>query len=109
MLISIHKIRDDPRFDKMKHIRLLIFGKVQGVFFRASTLDKAQKLQITGWVRNNKEGTVEILASGTDDQLKALMAWCKKGPPNANVTKIEYVTIEQNKRLLPNFFIAETF
>ena len=62
-----------------------VTGKVQGVFFRQSTMEKAKSLGITGWVRNIPDGSVEIMASGTVDQLTALFNWCHEGPEDAAV------------------------
>lgn len=70
--------------------RLSLSGRVQGVFFRASTEDKAKALGLTGWVRNRNDGRVEIMAEGQVDQLKALYDWCLKGgPPEARVDDIQ--------------------
>ncbi len=64
-------------------------GKVQGVFYRQSTVEKATKLGITGTVRNLPDGNVEIVATGTVDQLKQFTSWCNEGPPRAVVTKVK--------------------
>ncbi len=73
----------------MQRARIRIKGKVQGVFFRASTRETAQRLGIKGWVRNLSDGTVETVAEGEDDALEKFIAWCKKGPENALVTDID--------------------
>lgn len=65
-----------------------VTGKVQGVFFRQSTKEEALRLGITGWVKNNKDGSVSILATGTPSQLAALEAWSKKGPSRARVDSV---------------------
>ncbi len=70
-------------------IIIQVSGKVQGVFYRQSTLEKAISLSINGWVKNNKDGTVEMLAEGSPEALSELINWCKKGPKNAVVTKVE--------------------
>jgi acylphosphatase len=72
----------------MPTIHLVIKGKVQGVFYRATAQDVAQQIGVTGWVRNTDEGNVEIKATGTEEQLQRLVAWCKQGPPKAIVTDI---------------------
>ena len=64
-------------------------GRVQGVFFRASTRDKAIEIGLQGWVRNLSDGRVEALACGTEQQLATLEAWLHKGPPMASVTRLE--------------------
>lgn len=66
-----------------------IKGKVQGVFFRASTRETAQKLGIRGWVRNLSDGTVETVAEGDSDALEKFIDWCKKGPESAMVTDVD--------------------
>ena len=72
----------------MKGLHLLIFGTVQGVFFRKSTLQKATELKLKGWVRNRKEGTVEVQAEGPEEALIQLLQWCGKGPPTSKVEKV---------------------
>ncbi|HVZ56206.1 MAG TPA: acylphosphatase [Chitinophagaceae bacterium] len=69
--------------------RLLVTGKVQGVFYRQSTREKARELGLTGTVRNLPDGRVEIIATGTQTQLEQLRTWCRQGPPRALVTDIE--------------------
>lgn len=68
--------------------RLIVEGYVQGVFFRASTQDKARELQVSGWVRNRWDGTVEVLAEGEESRVTQLIAWCQEGPPGARVTGV---------------------
>ena len=72
----------------MQTIRLIIKGKVQGVYYRQSTREKAQQLGVTGTVKNLADETVEILASGTPEQLQQLKDWCRQGPPRSLVTDI---------------------
>lgn len=72
----------------MKTIRLIIKGKVQGVFFRATAKDIADRLGIQGWVRNLPDNNVEIIASAPDELLTQLIDWCKKGPPRASVDEV---------------------
>ncbi|MEJ0106024.1 MAG: acylphosphatase [Bacteroidota bacterium] len=69
-------------------IKLIVEGKVQGVFYRHSTKEKATELGITGTVRNLKNGNVEIIATGTAEQLAQLTQWCYHGPPHAIVNNI---------------------
>jgi acylphosphatase len=73
-------------------IHCYVTGKVQGVWFRASTKDEAEKLGITGWARNLADGRVEILACGEKDKIAILSDWLKQGPPLANV--IDFSTEE---------------
>ncbi|MBI4774144.1 MAG: acylphosphatase [Deltaproteobacteria bacterium] len=70
--------------------RLLIRGFVQGVFFRASTRDEAQRLGVSGWVRNRRDGDVEALVEGDRGSVERLIEWCRVGgPPTARVTGVE--------------------
>lgn len=81
----------------MKTLRIVIKGKVQGIFFRANTKKAADKLSITGYVKNLSNGDVEILAQGEEKSLKKFLEFCKKGPENAKVESIETKEINLNK------------
>jgi len=72
-----------------KHLNLKVSGRVQGVWYRASTERKANELGICGFVQNESNGNVYIECEGTEEQLNLLIAWCKKGPPLANVSNIK--------------------
>jgi len=69
-------------------VRLVIEGRVQGVFFRDSTRREADRLGVTGWVKNRRDGAVEVLAEGPDDRVRKLVAWCHHGPSHARVIRI---------------------
>ena len=73
----------------MQTISITVSGKVQGVFYRQSTKEKAVALGINGRVENLKNGDVYIIATGTEVQLEALTAWCHLGPSRAVVSKVE--------------------
>lgn len=73
----------------LAEVILKIYGDVQGVGFRYSTVRQAQLLTLTGFVRNLPDGSVEILAQGEKENLEKLIAWTKKGPYFAEVEKIE--------------------
>lgn len=60
-------------------------GHVQGVWYRASTVEQARAHGLTGWVRNRADGSVELEAQGDEAQVAALLAWCAHGPPAARV------------------------
>jgi acylphosphatase len=79
----------------MPALHLIITGKVQGVFFRASAKKVAEGLRIKGWVKNTREGNVEILCQGENKELEAFIAWCKKGPSNATVENVKSVPAEE--------------
>lgn len=72
----------------MQTISITVSGKVQGVFYRQSAKEKAMALGITGSVKNEKSGNVFIVATGTKEQLDALVAWCRQGPPKARVADV---------------------
>ena len=69
----------------LKAIKIKVSGKVQGVFFRASTHQEAQKLGLKGWCMNLPDGRVEIYAEGESEALDQLIKWCQSGPPMARV------------------------
>jgi acylphosphatase len=73
----------------MKHVTIRVSGKVQGVFFRASTEKEAQKLKLSGIVRNELDGSVYIEAEGNETAIEQLIVWCRKGPERARVDKCE--------------------
>ncbi len=89
----------------MKTIHLLIIGKVQGVFFRASTKDEAIKHGIKGWVQNKQNGDVEVLASGEEKNLEEFVKWCHKGPSKAIVKNV--VISKINEPYLHDFHIKK--
>ena len=68
--------------------RLIIKGKVQGVYFRARAKEFADNAGITGWVRNTVDGCVEALASGSAEHLELFIHWCRRGPQRAVVDEI---------------------
>lgn len=72
-----------------QRVHLYISGRVQGVFYRASTEAIARQLGLTGWVRNLPDGRVEALAEGPREALDRLVSWCRQGPPAAHVEGVE--------------------
>lgn len=73
----------------MKRVRVEVSGKVQGVFFRDSCRREARAREVSGWVRNTGTGTVEAELEGADADVDALVAWCRSGPPQAHVERVE--------------------
>ncbi|UOQ74321.1 acylphosphatase [Hymenobacter cellulosilyticus] len=73
----------------IEHRNFHVHGRVQGVFFRQSTRAEAQRLGLTGFARNNADGTVSIEAEGPAEALDALQAWCHQGPLTARVDRVE--------------------
>jgi len=70
-------------------VLLNIYGRVQGVFFRAETLKQANKLALTGWVQNNNNGTVQAIAEGDKQSIDQLISWCEEGSSAAAVDKVD--------------------
>ncbi len=73
----------------MKAVRLRAHGRVQGVFFRDSMRAEAERLGVSGWVRNDPDGTVEALVSGEPAAVDALVAWAHDGPAGARVERLD--------------------
>ena len=78
-----------PQKQTPRQVRLKISGDVQGVLFRIGAREKAQSLGISGWVKNNPDGTVSIHAAGAPGNLQTFIDWCKTGPESATVEKVE--------------------
>ena len=83
--------------------RIRVTGRVQGVWYRGWTVDSARALGLSGWVRNRRDGSVEILAEGVATALDALVAQCRHGPPSARVDR---VTVEEADESVPAGFEA---
>ena len=73
------------------NVHVLISGRVQGVWYRASTKQTAEQLGIFGWVRNTKEGNVEAVFEGEENLVNEMINWCKIGPPLAKVENVEVI------------------
>lgn len=74
----------------LKHYSIQVSGKVQGVFFRATAKKVAIELGIAGWVRNEPDGTVQIEAEGSEEQLNQFLEFCRRGPERAIVDNVDY-------------------
>jgi acylphosphatase len=72
-------------------VRVTVAGRVQGVFFRASCADEARRLGLGGWVRNRPDGAVEAAFEGDDAAVGEMLAWCRHGPPLAQVQHVDEV------------------
>lgn len=81
----------------MQTIRLIVKGKVQGVFYRAFIKDTAEQMGITGWVKNLPDKNVELVATSSENILKNFISICRQGPPRAIVEEIikEELPVEQ--------------
>ncbi len=69
-------------------VHTVIIGKVQGVFYRASTENEALRLGLSGWVRNLADGSVEAVFEGSRANVEKMLAWCGQGPPRARVAAV---------------------
>ncbi len=72
-------------------VHVFVSGKVQGVFFRSGTKDKAEELGLAGWVRNLQDGRVEAVFEGEEGKVEKMVEWCRKGPEYARVTGVEVI------------------
>lgn len=72
----------------MIRMHIIVEGRVQGVGYRASTRRLAYQLGLKGWVRNLRDGKVEILVEGSEEMIEILIQWCYRGPTSANVRKV---------------------
>ncbi len=84
----------------LQNVRIVIRGRVQGVFFRATTQEQGTALNLNGWVRNLASGDVEIQASGERKSLQVLIDWCHQGPDAARVDGVE---VEWCEDINPDF------
>jgi len=80
----------------IEHLKIKIFGRVQGVFFRYEALKKAKELNIKGFVKNENDGSLYLEAEGEKENLKKFLKWCRRGPILARVEKIQF---EFNKEI----------
>ncbi len=83
-------------------IRAIVHGKVQGVFYRDSARQQAEALGITGWVKNNKDGSVELHACGEGAKIQLLIDWLHQGPERARVTKVDWneIVLEEHEEFI---------
>ena len=88
-----------------KRVIALVSGSVQGVFYRSETLQKAKELNLTGFVKNEPNGKVEIIAEGEKENLEKLIEWTRQGPTLAKVDKIE-VKWDEDKGEFEDFEIV---
>ena len=79
----------DPNRNGERCVRAVVSGRVQGVFFRAATADRAVELGLRGYVRNLPDGRVEVVAEGNPTAVEALLAFCRTGPPSARVERVD--------------------
>lgn len=82
-----------------RRVRVVIDGRVQGVFFRASLRDEATSRALAGWARNLPDGRLEAELQGSSDAVEALIAWCWQGPPQAHVTGVDVTELDVDPAL----------
>ena len=73
----------------MRRVRVLVRGRVQGVFYRASCAERARGLGLAGWIRNTPAGGVEAAFEGAEAAVDEIVVWCRRGPSGARVDRIE--------------------
>jgi acylphosphatase len=81
----------------MTTIHIIIKGKVQGVFYRDTAKKQADKLDLTGWIRNTEDGNVEAMVSGDNIELDQFVQWCKLGSERSRVEDVNFDTIDNKK------------
>ena len=74
---------------ELARARVKISGRVQGVFFRAEAADRARSLGLAGWIRNNRDGTVEAVFEGPRERVDSIARWCARGPSGAAVESVD--------------------
>lgn len=84
----------------MHQAYLIISGRVQGVFYRASCQEVAESYGLKGYVKNSPTGEVEVLAQGEKEKIEKLIEWCKKGPPGARVSEVETIWENLSQNLI---------
>lgn len=84
-----------------KHLQIRVSGRVQGTLYRVTAQKKALELGITGFARNEADGSVYLEAEGEEEPLKKFVAWCRQGPPAAQVEKVE--ATESSLKNYPGF------
>ena len=88
----------------MKHIKIKVIGKVQGVWFRASTKDKADEQGLSGYVKNEPDGSVFIEVSGAEKLIEDFLKWVKKGP---ELARVDELIVENNDKEYYDGFVIK--
>jgi acylphosphatase len=83
----------------MRRVKILVSGRVQGVYFRMFTQNKAKQFDIKGCARNLPDGRVEIIAEADHGSLESFIKWCHKGPVTARVDDVEIIELESDEAL----------
>ena len=82
-----------------KRVRITVRGRVQGVGFRYAAVTEARRLGVTGWARNQLDGSVEIVADGPTEAIDALLVWCRTGPSMARVREVVHEELARDTPL----------
>lgn len=77
-----------------QRVRLVVTGRVQGVWYRASLQREARRLAVAGWVRNRRDGAVEAEAEGAPDAIRQLVGWARLGPPGSDVRDVAVMPLD---------------
>ena len=77
--------------DEPVRARVVVSGRVQGVFFRGDARDRARSLGVSGWVTNRRDGKVEAVFEGRRDAVESMVGWCRRGPAGASVDDVQVV------------------
>jgi len=72
-----------------QRLHIVVYGKVQGVYFRSYTQAEGNRLGVKGWVKNRADGAVEVVVEGEPDKVAQMLAWLKEGSPGSQVQKVE--------------------
>lgn len=91
--------REDGSSQQPVRIHAVVTGRVQGVGFRYAAADAANRIGVRGWVRNRRDGNVEIVAEGPRAQVRELVEWCHQGPALARVTAVNWSEIAADDEL----------
>ncbi|RMF19236.1 MAG: acylphosphatase [Candidatus Dadabacteria bacterium] len=100
---------DELTLTTERGVRMRIYGTVQGVAFRAATVEQARALGLTGWVRNRTDGSVEIEAYGPRAQIGELIRWAHQGPPAASVSRVDVSELGPGEMPPADFSVRDTF
>lgn len=87
--------------------RVVVSGRVQGVFFRQTTKQRALELGLLGWVRNRADGTLEAVFQGRSAAVADMLSWCHQGPPGARVAAVD-ISEEPLEEPFPRFSVRRT-
>ena len=99
---------DNFNSDEIITLHLNITGRVQGVGYRDSLRMIAQALNVTGWVRNIEDGSVEAIVQGEEQDVERIVAWCHNGPPGANVKYVNATLAENQQRFIAFSRVPDT-